>query len=109
MPGNRGYAETRRHRQANAGQLHGRGADRLAELIRQGQRVAQLGSGQQQRKLFAAHAGDDVRLAPVFRYETGEVRERSVAGSMPELVVDVLEAIDIGHDDGQGRTAPLGG
>ena len=62
-----------------------------------------VGAAQHQDELVAAVAGHEV-LGPHGRYQDlpGEVTEDRVAGRVTDGVVDLLEVVDVAHDQGQG-------
>ena len=85
-----------------------------AELDQQtlGQRHRQLAGSarQQQRELVAAEPGGEARLRQRPAQPVGELAQERVAGLMPELVVDRLEAVEVEEEErGAGGQGALGG
>jgi hypothetical protein len=59
--------------------------------------------GEQEDEFFAAKAGDDVVLATMCGLEdAGELDEHLVASDVAMGIVEVLEVIDVGHDERDG-------
>ena len=59
-----------------------------------------VGGGHHDRELLAADPADDVRAANRRAQDLGEGDEDSVAGSVAVHVVDLLEIVDVEHEDG---------
>ena len=57
-----------------------------------------IGVGQDHRELVAAYAGDDVALAQARSQRTGDGHQDIVSGRVAEAVVDLLEAVEVEHE-----------
>ena len=68
-----------------------------------------LGAGawEHHNKFFPAQARDQVLLPAIFHQEGGKSLEHLVPGVMTKRIVDGLEVVQVGHDDGQGSLVPL--
>src|SRR6266851_3109418 len=56
------------------------------------------GGGQHQRELLAPVAAGDVAAADMALEQRGDLHEDKVAGGVPGSVVDLLEAVEVDHD-----------
>src|SRR6266581_3796809 len=56
------------------------------------------GFGQHQRELLAPGAAGDVAAADMALQQRGDLHEDQVAGGVPGGVVDLLEAVEVDHD-----------
>ena len=70
-----------------------------------GTRIGLRGLGQQQRELLAADAEDAVGRSHAPPQERADVAQRIVAGHVPARVVELLEVVDVGQDEGEARRA----
>ncbi len=70
-----------------------------------GARIGLRGLGQQQRELLAADAEDAVGRSHAPPQERTDVAQRIVAGHVPARVVELLEVVDVGQDEGEARRA----
>ena len=69
-------------------------------------RPREPGAGQQQRELVAAEAGDEpAARRPPPAGAAPRLASRQVAGVMAERVVEVLEAVEVDHRDGEPAVA----
>ena len=68
-------------------------------------RLLHVEVGQQDQELVAADAGDHVRGARAGAQQVGHLDERPVAVRMTERVVDLLEAVEVETEDGDGEPA----
>ncbi len=57
--------------------------------------------GKQDDELVTACARDNVAMPDAGADQRGEVDQRAIAGIVTELVIDLLEAINVEHRDGQ--------
>ena len=76
--------------------------------------LALVGLGEQHRELVAAEAGEHVGLAQAAAQQLGDAAQELVAGAVAERVVDVLEVVEVEHQDGAAgavalRVGDLGG
>src|SRR5665647_2377475 len=58
-------------------------------------------------KFFSAPARHHVLLSTIFHQEGSKSLEYLVSGVMTKGIVDGLEVVQVGHDDGQGSLVPL--
>ena len=65
-----------------------------------------VGLGQKQRELLAAEPPRDVDVAPVGPDQVGEGLEHLVAGVVAEPIVDQLEVVEVGENDGHRAVQP---
>ena len=96
-----GQAESKFQRQAAAG-IPG-----LQGLADDGQTFAHhaAGAGEHQYELVPAQTRQTVFLPDMPRKLLGRGTQQFVTGMVPEMVVDHLQAVDIGHEDAQGAPA----
>ena len=88
-------------------------ADGFDESLADGDRAEVIGSWKDDRKFLAAVSGDEVPFTTERRSEgAGHGDQRLVADEMTEAVVELLETVNVDHDQrqrlpGAGRPAPL--
>ena len=70
-----------------------------AELVGHGGGTASLGGGENDGELLAAVAADHIDLAQMADEDGGNGAQNIVADHVPEVVVDLLEVIQIDHQD----------
>src|SRR5262249_25023864 len=76
-----------------------------AHLLRRSRRRRAVAIGAQYNEFFASISGDQIaRMRTTFE-QLGKTFDDFVAGLMPVRVVDLLEAIDIAHDQTAGQAA----
>ncbi|CAM2138214.1 hypothetical protein PT2222_100175 [Paraburkholderia tropica] len=90
-----GGAHARRDRHDHALHVHGRVADRVADLLGYVQRVVERRARQQQREFLAAEAAEHVLLAHHVGHALRHRAQHRVAGDVAEFVVDLLEVVEI--------------
>jgi hypothetical protein len=64
-------------------------------------RVLEVGAGEQDEELLAAVPPHPVDLAGRVAEDVGDLPQHGVAGLVAVRVVDALEVVDVGHDDGE--------
>ena len=80
-------------------------AELLADLVHHTQCILLTGVRQHDREFLAAIAADMVGLAQALLEEQGQTLEDAVADGMAVGVVDLLEVIEVQHDEGQWLAA----
>ncbi len=74
-------------------------AQRLHQLARDHRRLLDGHLGQQHRELVAAEARQHVGVPGAGPQRRGDALQHVVAGAVPERVVDILEVVEVEHDD----------
>src|SRR6476661_4585125 len=77
------------------------------QALGEGHRALPGGVGKHDHELVATDTGDGVRLACGAPHDLAELGEHRVAGGVAVAVVDLLEMVDVDHQDRQRRAAPL--
>jgi hypothetical protein len=57
------------------------------------------GVGGDDEKLLSAVAGEAIQAAQLLAHELGDGNQHAVSRDMPVVVVDILEVIDVEHDN----------
>src|SRR6185436_7108428 len=99
------HADARRHR-VPADQ--GRGGNGLADVVRDGHRVALRRLRKEQDELLAAHAEELVRLPRPAADDVHDPLEHGVPRLVAELVVDPLEVVHVDEEQRRRRRARAG-
>ena len=90
---------------SGAGQLGEARPHLGAHALRQDVGAVLVGVGREQGELLPAHARGAVEAALGRAHRRRPTRaQRVVAGPVPELVVDPLEAVEVGHDQAEGAS-----
>src|SRR5206468_11076049 len=95
-----------RHTQADAIDVEGLVRDSLTELLRQSQAAGQARARQQERELVTSDPRHEVNLPGAVDHATGDFDEGAVAGLVAVNVVDCLEAVEVGEDEGERLRDP---
>src|SRR5438876_5626230 len=85
----------------------GPAAEQAADALGQLGPAFEIGPRQDENELLPTPAAGEVDVPDGLLEECGELSEDRVAGRMAVPVVDVLEPIEVGDDDGQGPAEPL--
>ncbi|MNV74987.1 hypothetical protein D3C71_1682470 [compost metagenome] len=80
----------------------------IAQLFRQLMGAGQIGIAQHGDELFAAEAGEQITRPQALLQTLGGMLQAGVAGQMAILVVDLLEMVEVHHQDGRGALAAHG-
>jgi hypothetical protein len=78
-------------------------ADRAPALLRDALGLVAVDAGQEQRELVAADAREQLARPRVAAEPLRDRREHRVAGLVPVRVVDLLELVDVEHDERERR------
>ena len=97
-------ADARRHAAPALGRSDGRlVADRAHEVGRDALRARLVDVRQEHGELVAAEPGEDVRLAQPAAQRRRDRQDELVAGVVAERVVDVLEVVEVEHEQRAAR------
>ncbi len=79
----------------------------LADSLRPMPRFIQWDIRQDDRKFFAAIAGDDSLVGELVVHRASDKAKDLIAGQVPMFIVEAFEVVDVRHDECERRTVAL--